>query len=87
MTTPETTAEWARKEPQRSFIATADRLQDQGHSIDAQADAMLTICLTMMRELHGPQWLAARLVMLADKYHAEVDQIRRASAEGPDDEH
>jgi hypothetical protein len=84
MTTPETTAEWARKEPQRSFIECAERLQDQDHSISAMADATLMISLTMQNEIHGPQWLAARLVMLADKYHAEADQIRRAGAEARD---
>jgi hypothetical protein len=84
MIDPANPAEWARQEPQASFIKTAERLQDQGYSIDALADSMLMIGLFMMRQLHGPQWLAARLVLLADKFHAEADQIRRASAEGDD---
>jgi hypothetical protein len=83
----ETVAAWAAREPQRGFIECADKLQDRGHSVDSLADAMLTISLTMMRQLHSPEWVASRLILLADKYHAEADQIRRASAEDPDDEH
>jgi hypothetical protein len=86
-TDDETLSAWAAREPQRGFIECADKLQDRGHSVDSLADAMLTISLTMMHRLHGPQWLAARLVLLADKYHAEAAAIRRASAEAPDGEH
>jgi hypothetical protein len=84
MIDPANPAEWARHEPQASFIKTAERLQDQGHSIDALADSMLTITLTMLNQIHGPQWLAARLVLLADKYRAEATAIRRACEEAPD---
>jgi hypothetical protein len=84
MIDPANPAEWARQEPQRSFIATAEALQDDGFSIDALADSMLTTCLIMLHRIHGPQWVAARLVLLADKYHAEAAALRRASAEAPD---
>jgi hypothetical protein len=79
MNTPETTAEWAKRDPQRSFIECAERLQDQDHSVDALADAMMAIALTMQNKLHGPQWVAARLAMLADAAAA-----RRASDEARD---
>jgi hypothetical protein len=84
MIDPANPAEWARKEPQASIIRTLDLLQDQGHSIDALGDTTLSISLAMANKIHGPQWVAARLVMLADKFHDEADQIRRASAEVPD---
>jgi hypothetical protein len=84
MIDPANPAEWARQEPQASFIKTAERLQDQGHSIDALADSMLMICMIMLNQVHGPQWLAARLVLLADKYHAEAAALRRACAGGDD---
>jgi hypothetical protein len=83
-TDPETIAAWAAREPQRGFIECADKLQDRGHSVDALADAMLTVSLMMMHRTHGPQWVAARLVMLADKYHAEAAALRRACAGGDD---
>ena len=55
-TDPETIAAWAAREPQRGFIECADKLQDRGHSVDALADAMLTVSLMMMHRTHGPQW-------------------------------
>jgi hypothetical protein len=74
----ETTAEWAKRDPQHSLIECADRLQDQGHSIDALADAMMAITLTMQTELHGPRAVAQRLWLLAQKYAGEADAADRA---------
>lgn len=74
MSDTETTAEWAKKQPQRSFIECADRLQDQDHSVDALADAMMVISLHMQSELHGARAVAARLRALADKFSSEADR-------------
>lgn len=80
MSDTETTAEWAKREPQHSLIITADFLQDRGHSIDALADAMLSIALTMQSKMHGPRAVAARLVLLADKFAHEAAEADRADA-------
>jgi hypothetical protein len=76
-TDAETVAAWAAREPQRGFIECADKLQDRGHSIDALADAMMTIALTMQSKLHGPRAVAARLLALADKFTNEADKLDR----------
>jgi hypothetical protein len=74
----ETTAEWARKEPQRSLITTADFLQDSGHSGDSLSEAMMALSLHMQHRVHGPRAVAARLLALADKFSGEADKLDRA---------
>src|SRR5687767_10796917 len=76
-TDAETAAAWAAREPQRSVIGILERLQDQGHSVDAMADAMLSIALTMQSKLHGSRAVAARLLALADKFSNEADKLDR----------
>ena len=85
-TDAETAAAWAAREPQRGFIECADKLQDRGHSIDALADAMLTIALTMQSKMHGPRAVAARLVVLANKLTDEADRAD-AAERGSDGAH
>jgi hypothetical protein len=75
MTNIETGAEWASRKPQRSLIEYADRLQDQGHSIDGVGEAMMTLGLTISSKLHGPQAVAAWLLMLADKFAGDADRL------------
>ena len=77
MTIAETDAEWASREPQRSLIECADRLQDQGASIDDVAEAMLAIGLTISNKVHGPRSVAARLLMLADRFSSEASRLER----------
>lgn len=70
-----TDAEWAGREPQRSLIEYADKLQDQGASIEDVGEAMMAIGLTISNKLHGPRAVAARLMMLADKFNAEANRL------------
>lgn len=79
MTDPETAAEWAARQPQASFVATAARLEEEGYTAEEQAESLLALALHMMNEIHGPRAVGQRLYLLAHKFAGEADQIERGT--------
>ena len=77
MTSAETDTEWAGREPQRSFIGAPNGSRIASYSIDELEEAMLALALTMASKMHGPRPVAARLLILADKFASEANRLER----------
>lgn len=77
MTISDPDSQWEREEPQRTFIATMETLHRQGRAPDDLLEVMLVLSLSGMSKAHGARAVAARLMMLADKFAGEANRLER----------